>query len=357
MALIFLNIWLLSKISFVFQPMMIIIKTVMFPVLLAGVFYYLFHPLIDWAEKKHVKRSISILFLFIAMLWGLAMTLAFIIPTVLRQIRELISLLPIWWNEFVKFLENWNGPAWTSDIVAEILGMIDNLPVYMTKYSTELIVELGTQVFPLVGTITELIAILLITPFVLYYLLKDGKKLPSYILKITPVKSRKEIKEILREMNHQISQYIRGQIIVSICVGILLFIGYLIIDLPYALTLAIIAALTSVIPYIGPTIAITPAIILALFSSPAMLVKLIIVWVVVQTLEGKLITPQILGKTIQVHPITIIFVILSAGKLFGVIGLILAIPGYAVLKVVVTHLFEWVKNETTLYKEDSVKTN
>lgn len=351
-ALIFLNVWLLSKITFVFEPFIIVIKTVMVPVFLAGIFYYLFHPLIDWAERRNVGRNASILLLFVSITWGLAMALAFVIPTLIHQVKELISLIPSWWKEFVEFLENWNGPDWTNDIVNKVQVIVDDLPAYMAEYSTEMIMELSTQIFPIVGTITGLITVLIITPFVLFYLLRDGKKLPSYLLKFLPVRIRKEAKEILHEMNHQISQYIRGQILVSLCIGVLLYIGYLIIDLPYALTLAIIAALTSIIPYVGPTIAITPAIILALFTSPTMLIKLVVLWIVVQTLEGKFITPQILGKTIRVPPLTILFVILCSGKLFGVSGLILAIPGYAVLKVVVTHLFEWVKDRTTLYKGD-----
>ncbi|MFP3821859.1 AI-2E family transporter, partial [Bacillus sp. SIMBA_008] len=86
--------------------------------------------------------------------------------------------------------------------------------------------------------------------------------------------------------------------------------------------LAVIAACTSVVPYLGPTIAITPAIIIALVTSPFMLLKLAIVWTVVQLVEGKLISPQIMGKNLHIHPITIIFVLLTAGKLFGVVGII-----------------------------------
>ncbi|HEM1944019.1 TPA: AI-2E family transporter, partial [Listeria monocytogenes] len=183
------------------------------------------------------------------------------------------------------------------------------------------------------------------------YLLKDGKKLPDFLLKMLPVNGRAHTRQVLGEANHQISSYIRGQIIVSLCIGILLFIGYLIIGLPYALTLAIIAACTSIVPYLGPAIAITPAIIIAIVTSPWLLIKLIIVWCVVQLLEGKFISPQVMGKTLKVHPITILFVILVAGNLFGVLGVIFAVPGYAVLKVIVTHVFIWFKRISGLYGE------
>ncbi|MNI37614.1 pheromone autoinducer 2 transporter [compost metagenome] len=154
-------------------------------------------------------------------------------------------------------------------------------------------------------------------------------------------------------MNGQISHYIRGQIIVSFCIGILMYIGFLIIGLDYSLVLAIIASCTSIVPYLGPAIAITPALIIATVTSPFMLLKLIIVWTVVQLVEGKFISPQIMGKSLQMHPITIIFVILTAGNLFGVIGIILAVPGYAVLKVIATHLFQWFEMRSHLYDSET----
>lgn len=349
--LISLNIWLLNKISFIFEPIAIILKTVLIPVILAGMLYYLFHPLIEWLERRKIRRNVSISLLYTLIAWGLFVVLSIVIPTLVRQVKELIELIPTWWEELVAFLEEWNGPKWTNQIVEKTQGFVDEFPYYVTSYSGDALMELGTQIFPILGTITGLITVLIITPFVLFYLLRDGKGLPNYFLKFLPTAVRTEATVMLHEMNYQISQYIRGQILISVCIGILLFIGYLIIGLPYALTLAIVASITSVVPYVGPTIAITPAILLALFTSPIMLIKLIVVWIVVQTLEGKFITPQILGKTIQVHPLTILFVILCAGKLFGLLGLVLAIPGYAVLKVVVAHLFEWVKKSTNLYED------
>lgn len=351
LALVSLNVWLLSKISFIFEPVGIVVKTVMFPVILAGVFYYLFAPLIDWAEKKEVNRGVSILLLFLAIIWGVVMAIAFVVPTISKQIKELIANIPLWWNQFKEFIESWNGPKWTMALKEHIQDYISDVPSLLMTNSSDIITNIPSEIFPLVGTVTGVATVLITSPFVLFYLLKDGKNLPEFLLKFVPVSYRDGSRTILREMNQQISSYIRGQIIISFCIGVLLFIGYLIIGLPYALTLAIIAALTSVVPYVGPIIAITPAVCLAIFTSPILLIKIAIVWVVVQALEGKVITPQIMGKSIKVHPLTILFTILCAGKLFGVLGLVLAIPGYAVLKVVVSHCFAWIKDVTNLYEE------
>lgn len=354
LALISLNIWLLSKIGFIFDPLWIVLKTVLIPVVIAGVFYYLFNPIVDWAEERGVKRWISILLIYIASIWGLIMTLSYVIPTMIRQIKELFLLIPIWWKEFQIFIDKWDKPSWVMDILEKTQTMVDDLPSVAVTYGSELLIDLGSQLFPIFGAVIGTIAVLITTPFVLFYMLKDGKKLPDFIIQFLPVKVRRSSRTILHEMNTQISSYIRGQIIVCLCLGVLFFIGYLIIDFPYALTLAIIASLTSVIPYVGPTIAITPAILIAVFNSPILLIKVIIVWIVVQTLEGKFITPQIMGKSIKVHPLTILFTIICAGKIFGVWGMVFAIPGYAVTKVIVTYLFNWVKDVSGLYKEETL---
>src|SRR5690606_31948067 len=128
--------------------------------------------------------------------------------------------------------------------------------------------------------------------------------------------------------------------------------GFLIIGLDYAFLLGFLAMITSVVPYLGPAIAITPAIIIALVSSPFMVIKLIFVWTVVQLIEGKLITPNIMGTSLKIHPITIIFVLLLSGSLFGVAGVVLGIPGYAILKVLVSYLFELFKKRYNRFERN-----
>lgn len=157
----------------------------------------------------------------------------------------------------------------------------------------------------------------------------------------------------MKEMDKQVSSYILGQILVSICIGVMMTIGFLIIGLDYAFLLGILAMVTSVVPYLGPVIAITPALVIAIVDSPFMLLQLIFVWTIVQLVEGKFITPNIMGKSLSIHPITIIFVLLTFGSLFGVAGVILGIPGYALLKVLVTHLFSLVKRRYNRFERDN----
>ncbi|EHE1062318.1 AI-2E family transporter [Listeria monocytogenes] len=349
--LVALDIYVLTKIAFIFDPLMVILKTVAAPIILAGISYYLFNPIIDWLEKHKWKRGWAIALLYLVIIGLLILLFSFVIPAVKDQIVSLFKSFPGYWDQITQKFDEFSRSSLFDQLKDKLNTNMSDIMKTLSTKGTSVINSAISSIGSIVGTVTEVVLAIVTTPLVLFYLLKDGKKLPDFLLKMLPVNGRAHTRQVLCEANHQISSYIRGQIIVSLCIGILLFIGYLIIGLPYALTLAIIAACTSIVPYLGPAIAITPAIIIAIVTSPWLLIKLIIVWCVVQLLEGKFISPQVMGKTLKVHPITILFVILVAGNLFGVLGVIFAVPGYAVLKVIVTHVFIWFKRISGLYGE------
>ncbi len=355
LLLIGLNILVLTKISYIFTPVIVLLKTIILPVILSGVLYYLLNPLVDVLERNKVKRVYSIIVLFLLIIGIIAIVITSVIPVIRDQIQGLIQNVPAYTEQVKQQFERLIG----SNFVNQFQNTIQIDPSELASKASEklsgLINNAWTGVGSFLGVITETVLAIATVPFILFYLLKDGHKLPQWILKMLPPMFRKETDRIMTEMNHQVSSYIRGQIIVSFCIGVLLYIGYLIIGLDYSLTLAVIASFTSVVPYLGPAIAITPALIVALVTSPVMLLKMVIVWTVVQLIEGKFISPQIMGKSLRVHPITIIFVILTAGNLFGVVGIVLAVPGYAVLKVIVTHLFSFFQKRSHLYEADKLK--
>ncbi|MGG1616100.1 AI-2E family transporter [Paenibacillus sp. NRS-1782] len=354
LLLIGLNALVLTKISYIFLPIIVLLKTIILPVILSGVLYYLFNPLVDVLERNKVKRIYSIIVLYLLIIGVITIVITSVVPVINDQIQGLIQNVPAYSEQVQKQFEKLIG----SDFVNQFQNTIQFNPSELASKASEklsaFINNAWASLGSFLGVVTETVIAIATVPFILFYLLKDGRKLPQSVLKMFPPMFRKETDRIMTEMNHQVSSYIRGQIIVSFCIGVLLYIGYLIIGLDYSLTLAVIASFTSVVPYLGPVIAITPALIVALVTSPVMLLKMVIVWTVVQLIEGKFISPQIMGKSLRVHPITIIFVILTAGNLFGVVGIILAVPGYAVLKVIVTHLFSFFKKRSHLYEADKV---
>ena len=154
---------------------------------------------------------------------------------------------------------------------------------------------------------------------------------------------------MLHEMNQQVSSYIRGQILVATCVGVIYMIGYSIIALPYGVTIGMIAGLLTIIPYIGSIIGLTIALIIAFVTNPSLALQVLLIYVIEQLTQSRLLQPLILGSSLKMHPVTIIVILLAAGKMYGLTGLLIAVPVYAVVKVFVTHFFAWYKDYSGLY--------
>ena len=351
LLLIGLNILVFNKVSFIFTPIVVLIQTVVLPIILSAIIYYLLVPIVDFFERKGVRRIYSIIVLYLIIIGVLTILIVLVIPLLRDQIMRLIVSFPNLVIDIERMLEQVIGSQFLNQVQQTFDFNISDLASQVSNGATTILNSTFAGIGNIIGSVSKTVMAIITVPFILFYLLKDGKKLPGYILKFLPISMRSHTFTVLQEMNKQISSYIRGQIVVSFCIGVLMFIGFVIIGLDYAPVLAVIASFTSVVPYLGPAIAITPALIIAVVTSPYMLLKLIIVWTIVQLIEGKFISPQIMGRNLHIHPITIIFIIIIAGNLFGVVGILLAVPGYAVLKVITTHLFEYFKIRSQLYED------
>ncbi|WP_394220042.1 AI-2E family transporter [Halobacillus trueperi] len=350
--LIGLNILIFSSVGFIFDPFLVFIKTVALPLILSIVVYYLLRPIINLLESWRIKRIWGILITLLALVGIITMLVVLIIPFLEKQLISLAEELPRYLQDLINTTDEWlrNSifSAYYTNLFEDVDGMLSQIPDYISSYASETVEGITN----IISTVTNVVVALVTLPFILFYLLKDGHRLPSFIIRLFPPKVRPEVSSVFKGIDHQLSAYIQGQIIVSFCIGIMMYIGFLIIGLEYALLLAAIASVTSVVPYLGPVIAITPALIISIVTSPFMVVKLVVVWTIVQLLEGKFISPQIMGKSLHIHPVTIIFVLLTAGHLFGIVGIILAIPGYAILKVVVSHLYYWFQKRYNRFVEE-----
>ncbi|BDH61604.1 UPF0118 membrane protein YubA [Lysinibacillus sp. PLM2] len=356
-------IFVYDKISFIFYPLQVLFDVVILPGVLAIIAYYLLRPfhriLINWK----VPRVWGIFILYLIVLGLLTLLIVAVYPFLRDQFKNLMHEFPIYSRLIIEntvtFLNNSSFheifDRYNFDYNAMITDLTVNLSTTIKNTFSAIASGVASGITGFLSKLTSIILSLVTVPFILFYLLYEGEKLPKFILKVLPPRMRNEASQVMKEVDKQVSSYIQGQILVSICIGVMMTIGFLIIGLDYALVLGFIAMITSVVPYLGPVIAITPAIIIALVNSPIMLVKLVIVWTVVQLVEGKLITPNIMGKSLSIHPITIIFVLLTAGSLFGVAGVILGIPGYAILKVVVSHLYRLLKKRYNRYESDPTK--
>ncbi|WP_334330199.1 AI-2E family transporter [Companilactobacillus sp. HBUAS59699] len=352
----FLVIYLFSQISFVFDPINRILGITMPPVILALVLYYLINPLIDVLESKfHVNRVISIIFVFIIiaalLIWGLMS----LIPFVQSQIDSLVQNWPHYWDALNKSLQDmFKDPK--LHVFRENLA---NSNAKITKNFEQAINKILPQTFSgissAVSTVTNIVVIMLTAPFILFFMLKDKNKFKESVVSLMPTRLKKSTGEMLTEMSQSLSSYITGQLTVAFWVAVMFFVGYLIIGQRYALVLGISAGILNLIPYVGSTLALIPSLIIGAFIAPTMVIKILIVFAVEQTIETRVISPIIVGNKMSMHPVTTILVLLVSAGLFGLIGMIAGIPIFAILKIICTRVFRWIKRNSHWYEDEEAE--
>ncbi|WP_436853792.1 AI-2E family transporter [Staphylococcus caeli] len=349
LILLGIAIFIFDQVSYIFKPFIIVFNTIAAPIVVSIILYYLLNPLVNLMERYNISRLWGVIILFLVIIGVIALAINLLIPVIGTQFKTFGNNFPYYVDKVNQFIDNVTKNSLISNFYGQIQTQLDDLAKKLPSMVSDYFNGFGSKVRNFAEAIVNVGVVIATTPFVLFFMLKDGHRFKDFSTKLMPPKFRKDFHDLLDKMSVQVGSYIQGQIIVSFCIGILLFIGYSIIGLDYSLILACIAAVTSVVPYIGPTIAISPAIIIALITSPIMLLKLIVVWTAVQFIEGHFISPNIMGKTLKIHPLTIIFILLSAGNLLGVVGVILGIPAYAILKVLVSHLYSMYKRRYNKY--------
>lgn len=334
------------EIHWIFNPIVIIIKTIFIPVLLSGVLFYISEPFQRWLEKKGLPRwaSISTIVLLLA---GLVTGLLLIVGNpIVEQVNRLVQNSPNIGDKIMEatdfILENKdNLPPQVENFVDSVTSSIQDIVVVGSKSIVNFVS----------GTVSTIFTLILV-PFFYIFMLKDHEKFAPNIYKIFTGERRIWVKNTLEDINEALKNYVQGQVLVSLILATMMFIGYLIIGLEYALLLSIFSFFMNMIPFIGPWISLAPAILVAIIQDPVLVIWVCVITLVAQQLESNLITPNIMGKSLDIHPLTVITVVLAAGNIGGFIAIMIGIPTYAVLKVIIKNIYE----ERKKIKETATKT-
>lgn len=355
--LLFWTLWILAvvlivyyatQISFVFQPIFVLFSTLFIPVLSAGFLFYLLNPLINLIEKLKIKRSFAILLVMVLFLSGAAIFIISMVPLLMNQLSDLIDNIPT----IISDIE-----AQTKDL--SFLSSLDNvnveeslnqLNISLNALSKSFLFNITSSISSIIGKLANLTIVLITIPIILFYMFHDGKKLQLSVTHLFPDKYQKHVFELLHLTNEVITAYISGKGLASIVVAVLLYFGFLLIGVPYTLLLAIINGFTNLIPYVGPFIGGVPAVIVALTISPTAAILTTLLIFVVQQLDANLLTPKFVGKSLAIHPLTIIIILLVAGKMLGIVGIIFGVPAFAVIKTAITYL----KNTRNAVKQQTM---
>lgn len=351
--LFFLIIWVFNKISFVLNPAWVFFSAILPPLLLALIQYYIMNPVVDWFEKKfRVPRVLTIIVLFLFVVIAMIWIINILVPIAQHQINSLVKNWPHIWNDAVNATQNALRDPRLHSVKGSIQGMIDDTQKTLFKSGQNTVNSTLGNISSAVSIITMIVMTLLTAPFILFFMLKDGHQLRPYITKFAPETWQQSFSKLLYDINYAVASYIRGQITVAFWVGVMFTIGYIIIGLPYGLALAILAGFMNLIPYFGTPLALIPVIVISIMTSSSMLVKVLIVFAIEQTIETRILSPLVMGNKMQMHPVTTILLLIGASSVWGLWGVIFGIPIYAVLKIIVSRVYNYYRRESDIFSNE-----
>jgi len=304
------------------------------PFLLAIILAYLLNPLVDFFESRHIPRVLAIFMIYLAVGALIALSITYTVPRMLMEINKLTERLPEFTGLLTQFVADIEERFQRTNLPPVLRNMVEH---NIQKAQDRLLVALEYSVEVLLAALGR-VFVALLTPVLTFYILKDVVVIKRTISNLLPGKHRRKLLAWLSKIDSTLGSWIRGQLLIAFMVGVLSMIGLSIIGLDFAILLGVLAGMLDVIPYFGPIIGGIPPVVVGLLVSPAMGIKALAVIIVIQQIESNLITPQILGHSLGLHPLIVIFALLLGGELGGLVGMILSVPVAAILKVTIEHL-------------------
>lgn len=327
LALIFLIILLFSVTREFLSPLYSVIMSLIVPLILAIYIFYAFRPIRDklaqWTKKPGLAAVLTFI-LFIAITVGLfyvTFTMIYDQAASFFSDFDVKALASYSQSDFYKQV---NEYVPLNDYIAKFEGWLQGFAGDVPRLLANGLSNIGA-----VGSL------ILLMVLGLFYLLKDEDDAVKAIHYLARGKYYDRIMDVLSQIHKTLETYISGQILVACILGVLMFIGYTIIGLKYKLSLAAIALVFNFIPFIGPFLGAAPAVLVGLTMGGGMVVKVVVVSILVQQLEGNVITPNIMGNKLDIHPFVVIVAVMICANLFGVLGALIASPLYMCLKIII----------------------
>ncbi|MFC0270106.1 AI-2E family transporter [Metabacillus herbersteinensis] len=329
-----LSVYLFFKLQMLWDPFFIMFKAIFFPFLIAAFITYLLHPVIEKLHSTGVPRSLSIIIIYFLFFGAIGYGFYRGVPILIEQLRDLSESFP-------QLTETYN--SWIEKIKNETNRWPDGIHERVDDLFARVENGLASLIERLINSlrgIFDYLIILAIIPFLVFYMLKDHDSIKKAAWYLTPRKWRSEAIQFLKEIDKSLGSYIRGQLLICLIIGTIAFLSLWFFKIKYPLIIGLLIGITNIIPYFGPIIGAFPAVIIAATMSTKTIIIVIIIIGSLQFLEGNILGPLIVGKSIHMHPIVIMFALLAGGEIGGIFGLMLAVPILVILKVILIHVVQ-----------------
>jgi len=331
LLLLFFVLFLFWKLRPIWLPICLIIGKALIPFGLAAFVSYLLHPVVEKLQQKGLNRSLSIILIYVVFFGGVGLAIYKAMPVIIRELEDLMESTPYLADQYTDILQAINEK--TSSWPAQFQSRIHEAIVFFEERIEVLLMKAMEYAVKL----PDFILLFALVPLVAFYLLKDWFLIKKTVWNITPNKVRRQGASFMRDIEKSLGSYIRGQVLVCFIIGVLSAILLWVIHVKYSLLLGIIIGITNVIPYFGPIIGAVPAILIAAATSTKQVIWVAVIVFGLQFIEGNILSPLIVGKSLHMHPLLIMLSLFIGGEIGGIVGLIVAVPLLAIVKIALSH--------------------
>lgn len=286
---------------------------------------------INMTGIKNIPYDIPIIISFGIFIGIIYLIAIHIFVPFITELRAFTRSIPATFSALQSAIPELEAAYHLSLLPAEAQGFIAKMIQEIGEYT----LRLASAIFSFASTVIELIVV----PFITFYMMKKGRTFSNKFAELFPERYHAHIKNLFKEIHFVLKAYIHGQLLLSVLMAFLVFIGMWIMDIPYPLVIGLLAGVVEMVPIIGPIIGAIPPILLGLLQGSSVMIQVIIFYVVVQQLDSHFIMPKLMGSIIEVHPVAIIAGVLIGGSLKGILGMMIAVPAVAVLQILLRHMW------------------
>lgn len=358
---IFLGILAIYLINIIFNKFPILGYTLS-SVIIAIIFAYIIDPIVNYLERKGVKRQFGVIIVYISVILIFGILIVSVIPKTINEVSNLLASLPAMVDTLIKDVNNFltevfakfnielpenfinvykesnpkvNGNVETPQIVSDILNsMKKTINELIVKMQGSLMGSLSNIVSKLYGFLTSAFRLVLIIIFSFYFSV-DKERFILKVKKAIPNKYREDISYLTGNIDTALQQFIRGRMLLAIFVGVLTMIYLLILRVDFAVIIGLITCVADIIPYIGPFLGCAPAVLFAFMDSPMKALWVLVLFVVVQWVENNILAPKLIGDSTGLNPLVILISIIIGGGIFGVWGMVISVPLTSIIFILV----------------------
>jgi putative permease len=302
---------------------------------LALVFAYILGPLIHYFERMGLRRVTAIFLCFTALVSSIALTAYLTGPFLIVQGEAFRTELPTYLQGTRTLLVN------TERRLAEATGA--SIRLGLSERAEAKAIKLTEALFEdLPNLVSSYLTVLLLIPFLGFFVLKDGRRVSRTLLALVPNSSYEVMWNLYSQINRQMGQFVRARLFEAFIVGLIVWVGFQAIGFPYSGLLGLFAGLTNLIPYIGPVVGVIPPLLIALVSglSDVQIFLMVSVYLFAQIVDAVVLVPFVVARIVDLHPISVVVALLLGAQFLGVLGMLLAIPLASAVKVASTNLYE-----------------